>query len=239
VYSSTIARLTSVEFFAAMPPGLFVCMVAFTSFSVEKSLSSCDSLWKLLLALAVTLRENPIIILFALFAAFICGSIIRSIPARWAEYVISFGRSPFPYHSLLKDMLDQMEKEADASYLDKTQLPNLNKMSSITFNYWKDVLCVQSPEAFSFYQTYEARSRFFTGMFWAGAAGFLGSMFMAYNAYLNRCAIVPSLQLFSLSAALILTFGLQIRHVREQEVQVLLTLFIAVMQQKHPVQAKP
>jgi hypothetical protein len=239
MYNSTIARLTSVEFFAAMPPGLYVCLVAFVSFSSCQKGYNCSSLWEQLLELADILQKNPMLILFGLFAAFICGSIIRSIPAKWAECLTSFGIPPFfPYKSVLEKMLANLENEEKASLIDKARLPDLSEMSGTSFNYWKDALCVQAPDAFIYYQTYEARSRFYTGMFWAGAAGDLGSVFMAYSAYQHESAMFSSsLQLFALSTALIIAFGLQIRHVREQETRLLLTLFIALTQQNQQAES--
>jgi hypothetical protein len=238
VYQNTVGRLTSVEFFAAIPPGLFVFLISHAWFSGGPSAEPPRSLWDYLLSLSTVLQENPAAILFALFGAYLFGSIIRSMPVRWAEKVATFGRSEFPYPTVLRSMLRQMSEEAAASDLEPKRLPKLESISSNTFNYWKDVLCIQAPGAFAFYQTFEARSRFFTSMFWAGVSGLVGGLGIAVQSLGRSWPLAPSIQLLVLSAILVVAFGLQLRRVREQEARVLLTLFSVLMQQG-PVPSSP
>lgn len=232
MYKNSIGRITSVEFFAAMPPGLFIFIVAFIAFSDDLPLENRRSLLDYFLSLSKILHQYPAAILFMLFAAYIFGSIIRSMPVHWAEIVATFRGSEFPYPDVLKKMLDQMKNEATASHLNPDLLPTLQGVSSHTFNYWKDMLCIRAPEAFSFYQTFEARSRFFTGMFWAGLVGLVSSLIMSIKIITQQYPITPAIHLLFLSVPLIIAFGWQIRRVREQEARLLLALFVAFIQQE-------
>ena len=99
------------------------------------------------------------------------------------------------------------------------------------FNYWKDFVCISSPEGFEFYQTFETRSRMFAGMIFAGLVGILGSLLIIYLTRNYSCEVGLTLFLFSL--ALYITFGANFRRVRTQEAQVLLMIYLAYFQYNH------
>lgn len=231
-YQTTIGRLTSVEFFAAMPAGLFVFLVSYVYLSNGAVMESSPSLWGSLLQLSDTLKTSPPMILFMFFGAYLFGSIIRSVPVHWAESITRVGRSRFPYADVLRARLEQIEQESGPTGLNLNRLVGNKDLSTAIFNYWKDFLCVRSSEAFAYYQTFEARSRFFTGMFWAGAVGVVGGGAMLSQSYLSGRSYILAAQLLVLSVSLIVAFGLQLRRVREQEAQVLLTLYVAVAHQR-------
>ena len=230
-FQTTIGRMTSVEFFAAMPPGLFSFLVFYACLASGLEGKSPPSIWGYLMVLSDALKQSPPMIFIVVFGAYLFGSIIRSMPVQWAESITSRGRSNFPYPSILCGMIDQIAAERRASGLHPEHLPNVGVLSTSTFNYWKDCVCIREPQAFVFYQSFEARSRFFAGMFWAGALGFAGSIYMAVRWHVQGGSYLPAIQLLVLSLSLILAFGLQLHRVREQEARVLLTLFVVVTQQ--------
>lgn len=216
------------EFFAAIPPGFFIFIVSFVCLVNGTAAATSLSLWEHLLFLSTKIKENPPVIIFVLFAAYLLGSIIRSMPVQWAEAVASFGRSRFPFGPKLRGMLREIKDECAATNLRPESLPTVEKLSSSTFNYWKDFLCARAPEAFLYYQSFEARSRFYTGMFWAGAVGIIGGGVTVLRSYMANLSLIPGTQLCVVSLCLCLAFGTQLRRVREQEARVLLTLFTIV-----------
>jgi len=134
---------------------------------------------------------------------------------------------------MLKTTVEVLEREAAACDIQPHKLPRWDRLSADTFNYWKDVLSFRAPEAFAFYQTFEMRSRFFAGMFWAGALGVLGAIYAVIE--YRGGAMLWIGQLLALSAAMVVAFGLQLRRVRQQEARVLLTLFVAFTQSANTV----
>jgi hypothetical protein len=217
-----IARLTTVDFFAAIPSGMYVFLVAHATYS-----ATTTSLWQYLVEFAGVVQETPALAVLVLFGAFLFGSIIRSIPVDWADACTTLGRGKsFPYVQRLRHMRDRLIVERGVSNISEERLPDPAGVSRITFNYWKDFLCIEAPAAFSFYETFEARSRFFAGMFWAGVAGLGGAVIAKISSISS-----PSSQIAVLSLTLVAAFGLQLRRVRAQEASVLFTL-IAVLRQK-------
>lgn len=213
-----------------MPPGVFVFLVAYVCLSPSLSADGPTSLWERLLPLSRTLQENPPMIVGAVFGSYLFGSIIRSLPVRWADSVASFRRDEFPYPEMLARAVSIMQAECAACGIDPRLLPKWTQLSAGTFNYWKDVLCLRAPTAFSFYQSYEARSRFFAGMFWAGMAGVVGGLCLVVSARFGQTSYTPAFQLVVASLVLVVAFGFQLRRVREQEARVLVTLFAALLQ---------
>jgi hypothetical protein len=231
----SVGRMSSVEFFAAIPPGLYVFLVSYLCFTKEEPIG-WPSLWSALLPLSQALQADPPMIILALFGSYLFGSIIRSLPVDKADSSRVW-RKPgeFPYPDVLDGTIQQMAKESAACGIDALRLPRWKGskgLSKATFNYWKDVLCLRAPGAFAFYETFESRSRFFTGMFWAGCSGVLGAVSVLIRASNNGIWLLPALQLLLISTVLIFAFGYQLRRVREQEAKVLLSLFTALSQRQ-------
>ena len=89
-----------------------------------------------------------------------------------------------------------------------------------TINSWKNALYHRSPEAYAYFQTVEARSRFTAAMLWAGVVGVAGSV--VYIAVIGSSAAVSQLALISI--LLTVVFGSLLPKVCRQEVSALLTL---------------
>jgi hypothetical protein len=88
------------------------------------------------------------------------------------------------------------------------------------FNRWKNALYHRSPEAYAYFQTVEARSRFAAAMLWAGVFGVTGCL--VYIAVVGSSVAVSQLALISITLTVI--FGSLLPRTCRQEVLELLTL---------------
>ncbi len=228
-YQTTIGRITTVEFLAAFPPGFFLFVALYVCMTSGSPGAASSDLWTHLNSLSADITKSPPLFLFVTFAAYLLGSITRSMPVQWAERLVSLGRSGFPFENKLRMMLDDIKRECKIGNFDPQHAPLVDeRISPSTFNYWKDFLCARAPESFSYYQSFEARSRFYTGMFWAGAVGVLCALCAILPAHFRDDPSNSGLGLGAVSLLLCLAFGTQLRRVREQEARVLLTLYIIV-----------
>jgi len=216
------------ELFAVFPPGFYILMVAYSCYVASQACSS-SSLWSVFAKLAGAVRDNPAYLLFILFAAYLFGSIFRALPVAWAERTIPWFTSHFPYENVLEETLSVLNRNTPASKHNPRKGPSLSRgLPKRVFNYWKDALCVNSPEGFEYYQAYEARSRLFAGMIWAGWSGVVGSAVALGFAW--RVSPSIGLGMLILSAAMLGAFGCNFRRVRRQEAQALLLIYTAWLQ---------
>jgi len=88
------------------------------------------------------------------------------------------------------------------------------------FYYWKNYIATWSPEALSYYESYEARTRFAATMLWSGLVGAALSVF--------RVTDPPNAWLFCISSVLVFAFGSNLRRLREHEAKTLVALFVAM-----------
>ena len=88
---------------------------------------------------------------------------------------------------------------------------------------------MHAPQAYAVCQTFEARSRFFAGMFWAGLVGAIAGTVLSgiHLAGSDLWVHKPALQLIIISALMMLLFGRQLAGVRKQEASVVLFLYIS------------
>jgi hypothetical protein len=85
---------------------------------------------------------------------------------------------------------------------------------------WKHALSHRSPEAYAYFRTVEAKSRFVAAMLLAGLLGLIGSM--VYMAIVGSSVALEQLALVSILLAVV--FGGHLPKVCRQEVSALLTL---------------
>ncbi len=218
---SLLDRINKVDFFAVLPPGFYsVLLLGF----LLKFPQNATTMIEALSPIAFVLKENPVYLIFLLFAAYLFGSIIRALKVKWAEKVSPPFRSDFPYQDELKIALETLKK-SQAIKVDTTKFPDLSGgVSEDVFNYWKDVLCAKSDKAFDYYESFETRARFSAGMVWAGVVGMIASLSMLF-----RCVTV-GWQLLVLSLVVYIAFGFHLRRVRKQEAKALLFLYVAHLQ---------
>ncbi len=100
------------------------------------------------------------------------------------------------------------------------------------YNYWKDIICINSPEAFVFFQEFEAKTRFFSTMVYSGITTmffyFISLFVMVFKNGWH--SLGDLLILLALSFIIVVVFGFNIRNVREQEAKVLTGLYLGYKQ---------
>jgi len=219
---SMLNRINKIDFLAVLPPGCYSVMMITFLFVVP---SDSKSITEVIKPIADSLKANPVYWVFLLFSAYLIGSIFRTLRVKWAErlYPRQF-RSNFPCKDVLKDALAKLSGSL-AVKLDVSKLPDLTGgLSNDDFNYWKDMLCIDSEHGFHYHETFEARSRFSAGMVWAGIAGFVSGLVMiAQSGHI-------AWQMMLISLIIYVAFGIQLKRVRQQEAKALFFLYIAETQ---------
>ncbi|PCJ57448.1 MAG: hypothetical protein COA73_10780 [Candidatus Hydrogenedentota bacterium] len=197
------------------------------------------------------LTQNPAAIVLLLFIAYIIGSIVRSLPVSKVDEAIpnitgKENKGNFPYPLIIRETVENISNNAQLLGLPHDiQLPNVedidDKALMDIFSFWKDDLRVNAPDVYTHYEAFEARSRFFAGMIIAGFVGcgafggaLGGAMFLAFYKGAD-IAFSPFIITMFLPILISLTYSLQIRRIRKQEVKELLMLYI--LQQKNRVDA--
>lgn len=227
-----VGQFTRSEFFSVLPTGFYVFMLIYSFVIVVSPMGkSLEDLWGVVSLLATQLQNQPVLLIFLLFACYLLGSIFRALPVRWAEKTIPPFKTEFPYPSVIKNVIEEINHHSDLTKHDKKNIPVVNLSVPIdVFNYWKDTLCVNTFEGFEYYQLFETRVRFFAGIIWAAWCGMLASGLILFLTHDLTHGV--GLPLIAISIILLLTFGSNFRRVRRQEVRALVTLFIVFLQKK-------
>lgn len=220
------------DFFAVLPPGFYIFVVIYSCAALDFMAPSKElTILIIIEALTNQVQQQPIYLIFILFACYMLGSIFRALPVVWAERSIPPFRTSFPDIDILKEVMETLNKNKDATKHDISKMPSLediNELPMHVFNYWKDVLCVNSSEGFEYYQTFETRVRLFSGIIWASWSGIFGGLYVMLKegAFIHNIG----LPLLSLSLILLTTFGSNFRRVRRQESRALLLIYSAYLQ---------
>lgn len=218
---SLLNRINKMDFFAVLPTGFYSFIMIGFWFVVQPDQKN---IMKAISPIATTLKDNPVYLVFLLFASYLFGSIIRALKVEWAERVYPPFTSRFPFPTELKKALTTI-KQSKSLKIDISKLPDIEKnFANDEFNYWKDVLCVESEYGFEYYETFETRTRFSAGMVWAGVIGII-SGFLMFKQNVNI-----AWQMLAMSVVVYLAFGFHLRRVRIQESKALLFLYVALKQ---------
>ncbi len=139
-------------------------------------------IWEAITKLIKKTSLEPTSLLLIIFFSYLLGSIFRAIPVSYAEFLFNFKNSGFPDQEKIKIQIQNVGLNHEISQVDVGRLPSAVKLEELVpsgesdqlltiYNYWKDVLCINSPEGFAYYQEFEARTRFFSGMVCSGLFG--------------------------------------------------------------------
>jgi len=224
-------RIEKIDFFAVLPAGFYVFVVLFIDYHayLAPKAFSGGTIWNPILSLAENAGNKPVILALVLFVCYLLGSSLRALPVKWVEQVTPPFRVEFPYPTKLKKALAELKADEKALCFNSEKPPCIGDAVEMSvFNYWKDTLCIEAHQAFAYYQTFEARTRFFAGMFWSGCIGVVGGIAVLRHTAAN--SLPDKSILLVLSLLIVAIFGSQFRRVREQEARVLLTLFAVHMQ---------
>jgi hypothetical protein len=227
-----ISRIGKVNFFAVLPAGFFICITFFLAFQkIVYNRNSLRFVWENMTEFA----NKPVAVIFTLFVAYTLGSIIQINSVYYTEFLTPpklFHKDTFPYPELLVKSLERINAMTNATKHDTTKTPVIAGLPEadivIAFNYWKDVLSMECPDGFDYYQSHEAQTRFYSGIFISSLIGFLFSIIILIRA--QMFFYYPGLILFITSLILLLTIGGQFRRVRQKEAMVLLFQYIAYLQ---------
>ena len=225
-----VVQFSKSEFFSVLPPGFYTFMVVYSCYAVSVPQNVRPStLWMILHTLSTEIHGNPVLLIFVLFACYLFGSILRTLPVSWAEMTVRPRNPRFPYPDVLSGVLSELARHGAATRHDPAKLPDLaDGVPMNLFNYWKDLLCLQSAEGFEYYQTFETRVRFFGGLIWSAWLGILGTIYIFSVAWTTSWLI--GLTILVISLVVLATFGLNFRRVRRQEAKALLLIFTAHLQ---------
>ncbi len=141
-------------------------------------------IWNAINQLITKTSKEPTSLLLIIFSAYLLGSIFRALPVSLSEYDSLLGNLKFPYGEKIKKLIKDVGDNDGVSQVKKKHLPVVEDLGKLIppekdytllaiYNYWKDVICISSPEGFAYYQEFEARTRFFSGMFFSGLFGIM------------------------------------------------------------------
>lgn len=227
-----ISRIGKVNFFAVLPAGFFMCITFFLTFQkIVDNDNSLKFVWESMTEFA----NKPVAIIFTLFIAYTLGSTIQINSVYYTEYLTPpkiFNKDTFPYPDFLVKNLSRLNALTNATKHDKDKTPVIEGLPEsdivLAFNYWKDVLSMKCPDAFDYYQSHEAQTRFYSGIFISSLIGFLCSIIILIRA--QMIFYYPGFILLITSLILLLAIGGQFRRVRQKEAMVLLFQYIAYLQ---------
>ena len=247
---STLTRIGRVEFLGVVPPGFYMLSVAaFTALAVTDR-AGASSPWDRTLPLVELLEHWPIAVL-VLLASYLLGQIPRALTVNFTDDLcLLFHRRArkrhdwpgplfgerFPYRRVLQDIFNDLQDQGGRG--SDVSVPDNDERAMVVFDFWKVVLCMRSPHAFSFIQSLEARVRFFVGVFWAGCVGLAGAI-VAISVSLSRGGFTdswfwPAAILGATSALIVFVFGSRLRHVRGEEAIETFLAFLSHRQNNRP-----
>jgi hypothetical protein len=224
---STLSKIGTLDFLAVLPSGVFTFLVTYMVLSGDTLSGGEPSLWLQLERMVTDTLGNPLILLCVLFVSYFFGSILRAFPVEWLVATLHVGRRRCPRRRAT-DMSNGAGRRL--KFRVGHGMPLSPRKSDVIprsiINDWKHALSHRSPEAYAYFRTVEAKSRFAAAMLWAGVLGVVGSV--AYIAVFGSNVALTQLALVSILLAL--TFGSLLPKVCRQEVSALLTLSEATRQ---------
>ena len=222
---SAISKIGAIDFVAVLPSGVFTFLATYMVLSDGALHGSQFTLWHRVQQMLGDTLGNPLIVLSVLFVSYFFGIILRAFPVEWIVTNLYLGRRSCPRRRATDRghgpgrRLTFMVRQGLAI---RPRRPDLIPKALV--NKWKIALYHRSPEAYAYFRTVEARSRFAAAMLWAGILGLTGSV--AYIA-INGTSVAVS-QLALVSILLTVAFGGMLPTVCRQEVSALLSLSEAV-----------
>jgi hypothetical protein len=183
--NAALNRVNTVDFFTVVIPGVyFVANIALFGFWFIDRSKTEETPWRIIGNAVTNLPVNGLLIL--LLAAFLLGSTARAFPVKTVDTVSGWInklrcvlpcwrrlKSPysqeFPYNPMLEDIFGYL-KQCDCDFTEQcAPAPEHDpeKKRIAEFNYWKVVICCDSPELFALIRAAEARVRMFAGIIWA------------------------------------------------------------------------
>lgn len=240
-----LSRVSRFDFFAIMAPGFYILSTFVVVATAIYDNGAAVNAWVRLLSIVEKASSPWPMVIGIILLSYLIGTIPRAVPVnradkickylfKWLQregYVRFLYEDHFPFRRVLEKQLTALQSNGFANSI---KIPKEGTTHSL-FNFWKMIVCEQSPAAFAFTQGLEARVRLFSGMIWAGVAGIVVSLSgilwcgVAAGA-LTYPWLSPMLTLFIVSTVIALMFGLRLRVVRGDEVVYLFLAYIVLAQ---------
>jgi hypothetical protein len=229
------------DFFAILIPGSFVIGVIVSGVLVFTQYDTKTGIMDRFNPLFDTMKGNWIFSLIAFVMIFLVGNLLRALRVNNVDKISNFLFKRFIKNPFDKPLFETLFPYRETLKYIKAELLQVKLIEDITlpedknawhdiYNYWKMAICIESPGSFYLIQDLEGRVRMFAGMFWAGAAGILGSVIIALGFFINGAAMSVwggyILFMFILSAIIAVSFALNLKRVRRQEV---ISVFLAYL----------
>jgi hypothetical protein len=218
---STFSKIGAVDFLAVLPSGIFIFLVTYMVLSGNALSGTEHSLWHRLQQMVADTLGNPLIMLSVLFVSYFFGAILRAFPVEWLVAALHVGRRRCPRRRATDAVAGNGRR---LTFMVRQGLAIKPRKADVIpkaiIHRWKHALYHRSPEAYAYFQTVEARSRFAAAMLWAGVLGVTGSV--VFIVVVGASVAVSQLALVSL--LLTLVFGSLLPKVCRQEVSALLNL---------------
>ncbi len=249
--STALSRVKS-DFFEILIPGFFVLVIILSVGLAFTQTKPGVSFTEITTPIIDLLKDNWVLSLITFIMVYLIGNLIRSIRVSVADrinkkiyYKITKNpidklvyESSFPYPLYLEHLKKQlMESELISDF----PLPKKENLYP-AYNFWKMAICSESPDAFNYIQEFESRVRLFSGMFWAGVFGIVGSTALFILCLLNKAAWpvwgMYTLILFIVSVLSVIAFGRNIQRVRSQEVYSVFMEFHFLLKKKEEEKRK-
>ena len=92
-----VSQFNKTDLFAVFPSGLLIFLFAYVGYVTNSSLAAdaTVTLWSVLQKLADQLQQKPALLVYIGFAAYMLGSLVRTLPVHWIENSLW----PFRIHS--------------------------------------------------------------------------------------------------------------------------------------------
>lgn len=161
--STVFPRVGIVDFFGTLPGG-YVLLYSLLHFEDARSLR--DSLTLL------TGQDRAILVVGYVGVAYVLGSFLRAAPVGWLErwawiqekgifkwIPARFRTTRFPFPDRIRYAL--------LNFAHSSHKIGAANPSMLIFDYWKAVICRESPNLFGHVKTLEAKTRFFVGLIYA------------------------------------------------------------------------
>jgi hypothetical protein len=218
---SAISKIGTVDFLAVLPSGVLTFLVTYMVLSGCVFSTSDSTLWHRVQLMVADTLGNPLIVLSVLFVSYFFGIILRAFPAEWVVSNLHIGRRSCPRRRATDVQNGSGRRRSFRVRRGSTiKVRKPDVIHKTIIKKWKHALCHRSPEAYTYFQTVEARSRFAAAMLWAGVLGVTGSV--GYIAVIGSSVAVSQLALVSILLTVI--FGSLLPMVCRKEVAALLTL---------------
>ncbi len=225
--ASALSKIGTLDFLTVLPSGIFIFIVTYIVLSSTPLSSDEASLWFRIEQLTTDTLGNPLILLCVLFVSYFFGIILRAFPVEWLVAQLHIGRRRCPRRRATDrtpGVTRKIQFRVRRGRAITPRKPDIIPKSIIAG--WKHTLSNNSPEAYAYFRTVEAKSRFAAAMLWAGVLGVLATG--AYIAVVGSSVALTQLALISILLAVV--FGSQLPKVCRQEVTALLTLSEATRQ---------